>query len=1550
MPHAAASIPFDKARRLPSNWAIAKAVLTSFKALVSAPYTAAEREAVANGIRDAGDDGGLRAGGLDRFVVFWNAELDKLPPTSPGALTADRLLALNLHPLVPCAVLGGDDLAQARGTWFNDKGGSRLVRGTGGDDPESDGGALSGNDGDGDEREGDPDERERSLTLGQLGNRRQGLAPGQALGGQAVVGGGNGAGGGAGARAAAELDRRNEAGRAEADRDDAGDELGGEDEEEDDEVDDAEGIDLPVPETVGGEAFLAAVKNALATAPPAAYARPVPRYQREYLDAVRLRSILYHQKSHRDRQPLLDAWRSISQVLVLSFEDVRRIALNEHISLAELRDSRPGKAANVDETTAAVYNLQQIARAKKPAPLDPYDWGRQFDRWASILALVNTGGAYETRRKRAVARYRAFIDLQFTRCGDASDPDAARRLIVNYDEAVRAELCRPADEAYVRSFDDCDGNDTLYRRLVDNALTASASRVRSPRAADTRPLQSTVACRNYNRKADHVVATPPSSSSAERTTSLSARGSSWGWAEAAGAAAAVAALGAGAGELRMEAQDPWAASEASSSGLVVAHDLRDAEAPANPLPGIGPAPRLLRGFHWPEPEAAPPLTPSLDASLHAPPLPRPPPSVSSYPPLVALLRRRAELFSAATPLRPAAFAAALADHPNQPWVASLVESLRDGFWPAHSGAAPTVPRPARRDSLFPSRREDQDAQVAAARDAVERGFISAPFDELEDGMVVSPQFAVRRDGSEPRMVDDHSASGLNDGVGEAPATYDRVDLLVRLLRYAGLVANELPPETTLWKLDVSSAFKLLPMSPFWQARQVMVVAYRDSAGRLAPRFHVQHRAAFGSRASPYLWTSVMSGVMWVVQKRSVAFVPHPLFYMDDAYNPDFSGQTEVVVHSGEAREVPAGQAATIRVWDELGVDWKWKKAEHGRRLTITGLVVDLDERTITLPPDAVERFATSVSNFLDRSKGRQRPLRAWRQITGWANWALTVRPWSRPLLSPLFQKLGRAHSAYAEVFVNQEVRFALETFVAELRTGEPLSMVDPALTDWRPSDADLTIFTDACLETTAKDGSGLGFWYDEPGGGGTRRFASRPLVRYSNIGYAESLAVASAILHALKQPSRVERLLVRTDSATAAYAFDGGGSRREDIAELVKTVYAALRERRVDLRVSHIRGTQNVTADRLSRDPGAPQMSAPVGARKVTFAPRASDPRVKPKKEPYPPLASLRARRRLLWEAAIASSTSYAYERAYHAWAAFSLAYRFPSFPSADTLSLFVTLRSERVVPTTLAADLSGIAFYFKAIDPERWSAARASPEVLRALTGNAKLNPHTVTKARPLPVEALVRAVEVSLARRTYEGLLWAAMAVVCFFAAARAQELTAYDNPMFDNSNRTVLRSTVRLTARGFAADLPYHKADPLYTGSKLWFAAVDAGSLLDVVRAYLLARDALFDDSGPLWLLTTGGCPPRKWFVERAQARCGAEFTGHSFRAGAATWYALRGAPDEQIKKLGRWKGDGWADYVRLQPEIAQAQRERDAGGVAAHLPPPSLSADALGALAF
>ena len=92
---------------------------------------------------------------------------------------------------------------------------------------------------------------------------------------------------------------------------------------------------------------------------------------------------------------------------------------------------------------------------------------------------------------------------------------------------------------------------------------------------------------------------------------------------------------------------------------------------------------------------------------------------------------------------------------------------------------------------------------------------------------------------------------------------------------------------------------------------------------------------------------------------------------------------------------------------------------------------------------------------------------------------------------------------------------------------------------------------------------------------------------------------------------------------------------------------------------------------------------------------------------------------------------------------------------------------------------------------------------------------------------------------------------------------------------------------------------------------------------LRHYLGFRGTL---QGPLFCFPGGTPISRNFFVHNLHTLlnfCGLSptlYKSHSFRIGAASFYAESGMSDEQIRLLGRWKSNAFRKYIRCQRILA------------------------------
>ena len=171
---------------------------------------------------------------------------------------------------------------------------------------------------------------------------------------------------------------------------------------------------------------------------------------------------------------------------------------------------------------------------------------------------------------------------------------------------------------------------------------------------------------------------------------------------------------------------------------------------------------------------------------------------------------------------------------------------------------------------------------------------------------------------------------------------------------------------------------------------------------------------------------------------------------------------------------------------------------------------------------------------------------------------------------------------------------------------------------------------------------------------------------------------------------------------------------------------------------------------------------------------------------------------------------------------------------------------------------------------------------------------------------------------------MLWAACSL-CFFGFFRSGELTSPSENSFDPSvhlsfqdiavddkdNPTVLRVHLRAS-----------KTDPFRTGVDVYVGKT--GDELCPVTAMVNYLSKRGGEDGPLFYYSSRKFLTRESLVTRIRAALGvsgldaSNYSGHSFRSGAATTALEAGISDATIQMLGRWKSDAYKRYIRTPRE--------------------------------
>ncbi|KZT42580.1 DNA/RNA polymerase, partial [Sistotremastrum suecicum HHB10207 ss-3] len=573
-------------------------------------------------------------------------------------------------------------------------------------------------------------------------------------------------------------------------------------------------------------------------------------------------------------------------------------------------------------------------------------------------------------------------------------------------------------------------------------------------------------------------------------------------------------------------------------------------------------PKWARGFLWRANEK--PTNPSAESTVFAEPFPCVPIRELNNTTHMHTISSNPHLFKIVTPINVDHFEELLAEHPNRPLVDSACKGLREGFWPFaetdeyHSDLPienENHPLTAEKLAFL---REQRDTEINADR-------FSLPFSTLLPGMHVSALGAVPKPHSEKlRLITDQSRGplALNSWISSESASvrYDTLrDLAIVLREYRKAEPHQV---FTLWKSDVASAFRLIPMHPLWQIRQVI---------KIDETYHVDRCMVFGNRAAPRIWCTIAGLLAWIgIYKRKIRILQH---YMDDYWSIERNDLLIPYRSYGDLR--PHTQVQFLSLLDYCGFPHEQRKQIYGTSLLIIGFIVDTNAMTITMPPESKTDLIAAIEAFR-LAPSRMHPLRDWQRLLGWMNWALNVYPLARPALQSSYEKIAGKSHQHAMIYLNAAVKQDLTWFADYIASSSGINLITADL--WDIGDAEDIFYCDASL-------SGLGFWSPNRLIGAYCILPSLPTTSHS-IFYNETLSVVSALQfiadHMLPASGRPRPTLIYTDSMNTVEIFSALNP-LSYMRPLVMRAISLADQSNISLRVLHIQGIQNTIADALSR-------------------------------------------------------------------------------------------------------------------------------------------------------------------------------------------------------------------------------------------------------------------------------------------------------------------------------------------------------------------------------
>lgn len=428
-------------------------------------------------------------------------------------------------------------------------------------------------------------------------------------------------------------------------------------------------------------------------------------------------------------------------------------------------------------------------------------------------------------------------------------------------------------------------------------------------------------------------------------------------------------------------------------------------------------------------ESDTPRTVSAYSTLTAVPLPSPPRNELRNKVARKTIAQNPDLFKVVSPIKVDVFKKYVKDHPNQSFVQSVVRSLKNGFWPWADTSDPSFPTTYDGSRQGPRITSEDKAKVIRQQceDEMKLGRWSKSFgDRLLPGMHSSPINAVPK--STPgkfRIIVDQSRGphALNSRIpkSQVKVQLDNVhDLGKELIAVRKKYPNR---KLCLFKSDVKSAYRQLPMHPLWQIKQAIPV---DG------QYHIDRCNTIGNRGGGWNWDSFISCVNWIAtEKKDVSGL---LGYVDDNFGWEFEGRKKY--YKPYDKYLPTKQARLLGLWDELGILHDEDKQLSGPSLPILGYHVNPNAMTVKVPDEKKAKVVELLRSHAHA--GKHYTLNELQSIAGSVNSALSLYPRLRPGLRVLFDEMAAQEGGTTKLRVTKPVARSLSELAHFLERAQPV--------------------------------------------------------------------------------------------------------------------------------------------------------------------------------------------------------------------------------------------------------------------------------------------------------------------------------------------------------------------------------------------------------------------------------------------------------------------------------------------------------------------------------
>ena len=498
-----------------------------------------------------------------------------------------------------------------------------------------------------------------------------------------------------------------------------------------------------------------------------------------------------------------------------------------------------------------------------------------------------------------------------------------------------------------------------------------------------------------------------------------------------------------------------------------------------------------------------------------------------------------------TPLIPTAWGEFLSSYPDQRLVQFFLRSITEGFQVGYSDRISQGLRSSKKNLEGAIQHPDAVDEYLDKEMTLNR--VAGPFTKAHLPGIQISRFGVIPKSHQPdkwRLIVDLShprSYSVNDGIPKSLCglSYITVDDAINKIL-------ELGPNTLMAKIDIKSAFRLLPVHP--ADRHLLAMEWQN-------KIFIDTCLPFGLRSAPKLFNILADLLSWITMIKGISFSIH---YLDDFLTMGLASSS-ICQHNLDI---------FMQTCYELGIPLAEEKLEGpSTSITFLGIVIDTSKSEIRLPEEKLHRIRQEIASWLGRNKATKREILS---LVGLLQHTTKVIRPGRSFVSRMYATAAKVKELDYYTRLGRKFKSDLAWWHTFLVSWNGLSLLRSA---YHSTPADFVVQTDA----SGTWGCGAFFnqsWFQWQW---PLNWVPVSIMAKELVPILLSCIVWGPIL-------AKHKALFQCDNLSLVAAIHKGSSKDKVVMHMLRCLWFFIAYFDIELNVEHIAGAINCTADQLSRN------------------------------------------------------------------------------------------------------------------------------------------------------------------------------------------------------------------------------------------------------------------------------------------------------------------------------------------------------------------------------